>query len=538
MLKEILKRKSTWIVIVILLVVGGFAFAGRGGSAPVLTTEAVRTEELVQTVDATGTLRSSRETHLAFETSGIVGFVSVKVGDRVKAGALLASLRASDQYAESQEAAASVRVAEASASAARVSAENAVVSVENAKRSLVRTREESVQNTATARANLRAALVSGMIAVRKAVSDADEILGVDNTFANADYRNVLSAMDSGALNDAKNAYVSAKASLASAETPAFALSASSAPAAVDAAEALAGRALSDVSVLLLHVQRTLDATAIDTYTFNATELTALKASLNATRNSAQAAQSSLRSARQAVDAAVLAAAQAEDAAMSAVDSADASRKNADASAFIRAEETARAAASRASSNVRLAKTALRSPIGGVVTAVDVDPGELALSGTPVVTVQTVDGQFEVVAHIAEADVSKVSLGDVADVTFDAFGERMAFPARVISIDPAQKLVEGVVYYEAKLALDPIGKEISLKPGMTADATITTERASGVLSVPQRAVLLKDGGNVVRVQTGETTFEERAVTTGLRGDGGRVQILNGLSDGETIVVSVK
>lgn len=521
--KQLLKKKSFWFVAVLLLAVGWFAF-GRGGKTVTLTSEEVRVGELVQTVDATGTLRSVHETHLSFETSGIVGAVNVKVGDRVKAGTVLATLRAADQYAEAQETAAAVRVAEATAASARVS-------VENAEQAIERARAEGAQNVAEARAALRSTLVTSLITTRKALTEADEIIGVDNAFANLDYKDVLSALDGGALPDAKNAYAAAKASLVAAETPVFALSSASSDADVSAAEALADRAFADVSVLLLRTSRVLDATTVAAGDFSAADLTALKASFATTRTAAQTARDNARLARQAVDAAVLAASQAEDAAVAA-------RKAAEATATVQAQELTRANAQRSSSGARLSKTVLRSPIAGTVTAVDVDPGELALSGTPVITVQTVDGQFEIVAQIAEADVSKVSLGDAADVTFDAFGERTMFTARVVSIDPAQELVDGVVVYEAKLALDPVGKDTVLKPGMTADATITTERVPGVLSVPQRAVLLKDGGNVVRVQTGETTFEERAVTTGLRGDGGRVQILDGLTAGEKVVISVK
>lgn len=519
----VLKLKRTWALLIVAGIVA-VAFSNGGPAPVVLTTEEVRAGELIQTVDASGTLRSTRETRLSFETTGIVGSVSAKVGDRVRAGALLASLRTADQYAASQEAAAAVRIADASVSAAQVS-------VENAERAITRAKEEGAQNIAEARAALRSSLASGLITVRTSVSKADEILGVDSDFTNVDYRNVLSSLDTNALIEAEKAYALAKDSLVAAETPVFALSASSSVETVAVAEELAVRALSDASLLLLRTHRVLEATSVTTDTFTAADLTALKSAFNTTRVSAQSAQDAVRTARQNVDAAILAAAQAEDAAI-------ASRNTSAASVTVQIQEASRAAAQRVSSDVRLNKTALRSPIAGIVTAVDVDPGELALSGTPVITVQTADGQFEIVAQIAEADVSKVSLGDVADVTFDAFGDRTQFAARVVSIEPAQNLVEGVVFYEAKLALDPVGKEIVLKPGMTADATITTERSMGVLTVPQRAVLLKDGNNIVRVQTGETTFEERAVVTGLRGDGGRVQITDGVTAGEKIVISVK
>ncbi len=533
-----LKTKKFWMILAIIAVIGFGINASRAKPAATLVVESVKTGSLVQTVDASGSVESLRSTALSFESSGVVEAVLVDVGQSVRAGQALATLRAADQSADAAEADAAVRVAVASEAAARVALENAATDVENAKRSLSRTLQDNEQDLVEVRQDAVNAITSALITVRKAVSDADEVLGVDNPFGNQDYRNVLSALDGGALTDAKNAYAKAKAALVSAESPAFALTPVSDADAVDTALDMAESALAETAKLLLFVNRVLDATAIDTNDFSAAELTALKATVNTTRKAVQTSQDAVLAAHQAFASVAIAAAKAEDAARASLDQADAARKAADATLAVRVQETARARTLRSSASVRFNKTVLAAVADGTVTDITVDPGESAVAGTPVITVQTVDGAFEVAVDLAEADVAKVSVGDAAEVTFESFGETARFAGTVLTINPAQKIIEGVVYYEATIVLGAFDERYALKPGMTADAIITTERVENALFVPQRSVLRRDGSSYVRVKTGEATFEERPVMTGLRADGGLVQVLEGVKAGEEVVLSVK
>ena len=71
-------------------------------------------------------------------------------------------------------------------------------------------------------------------------------------------------------------------------------------------------------------------------------------------------------------------------------------------------------------------------------------------------------------------------------------------------------------------------------GMTANVVFNTETNENVLYIPQRAVLSKDGVKYVRVlENGEA--KEAVVKLGLRGDGGLVEVSEGLSEGQEIVV---
>ncbi len=584
-----LKRKSTWAVVV-LLVVGGAVWAARRGPDVELVTEPVQRGTFVQTVETTGLLESTRTARVSFEASGTVEAVLVSVGDSVAPGQMLGTLRAADQYADveqqrralqaaqaaldarlagsTDEAVAAVRaavqVAEAGERAAEAALEGARTDVENARRAVDRARENNVQALEEARQGAVYAMTSGLIAVRKGVADSDGVLGIDNPFGNAAYRNVLSAADMSALIDARAAYATAKNALRAAEESVFALTPAADDAAVRAALPAAEKALADAALLLLHVNRVLDATAVDTNEFTAAELNAVKAALHATRQGVQTAQSGLLTAQQALVSAPLAAARAEDAARAELDRAETAHRAAEANLVVRQGERARASAqlaeaearprsvdvavlsaqvdqaraALAASELRLAKVELRAPIAGTVTAVDVRPGEAVATGSPVLTIQAVDGRFDVATSLPEADIAKVSVGNPAEVTFDAFGDLVRFPATVAFIEPAPNPIDGVVYYKATVLLDPVEDgRYELRPGLSADVTITSARLEDVLTVPQRAVLIQDGATYVRVKTGDTTFEERFVETGLRGLG-RVHVLDGLSEGEEIVITVR
>ena len=119
----------------------------------------------------------------------------------------------------------------------------------------------------------------------------------------------------------------------------------------------------------------------------------------------------------------------------------------------------------------------------------------------------------------------------------AFGGETIFTGVVQSIDPAETMIEGVVYYEVGIYLSDDDRLIALKPGLTADVIITTIEKQDVLMLPQRTVLSGDEGKYVRVVTKGNEYEERLITTGERGDLGMVLIEAGLEAGEEIVVKV-
>lgn len=181
---------------------------------------------------------------------------------------------------------------------------------------------------------------------------------------------------------------------------------------------------------------------------------------------------------------------------------------------------------------------IRAPFNGIVTKQDAKPGEIVGANMPVVSVIS-DAKFEIEANVPEIDVSKIKLGNRATTTLDAYGNDVEFTASVITIDPAETMIEGVSTYKVKLQFEQEDERI--KSGMTANVIILAAQRDGVLIVPQRAVIEQDGKKIIRLLRGEgrkQAVEEVTVKTGLRGSDGNIEIIEGISEGDRVVVGEK
>jgi NitT/TauT family transport system permease protein len=122
----------------------------------------------------------------------------------------------------------------------------------------------------------------------------------------------------------------------------------------------------------------------------------------------------------------------------------------------------------------------------------------------------------------------------------ALGDDMPFTATVTAIDPAEKVIQGVVFYQATLMFTSPDVQM-VKPGMSANVTIETARKEGVLYLPQRSVLEEDGKKFVRVPNNSedpSSFDVVYVTTGLRANDGLLEIVSGVSEGQTVILTIK
>ena len=194
-------------------------------------------------------------------------------------------------------------------------------------------------------------------------------------------------------------------------------------------------------------------------------------------------------------------------------------------------ETAVANAHQAYADL-LAKRSLASlvaPSDGIVTAVSIAVGTDAASGD---AIQIAATPLEVTTSVVEQDVASIGVGQPAEVTISALSGS-TLQGTVISIAPTASSggSSGVVSYDVEIALadTPAG----LRPGMTADVTITTASATGVLSIPARALLGTTGAYRVRVLAADGTVTPTDVTVGLVTDS-LVEIKSGLQAGDRVI----
>ncbi len=183
---------------------------------------------------------------------------------------------------------------------------------------------------------------------------------------------------------------------------------------------------------------------------------------------------------------------------------------------------------------KLNDAVLKAPINGIVSKVNVKIGETVIAGgeTAVSLISPIKFQIEV--DIPESDIGKVDLNNPTEISLDAFPEE-SWPGQVAEMEPAETLIEGVVYYRVTVIFDEIDERV--RSGMSADVTIETNRRENVLSVPYRAVVYKEGKKIVRVLEGKE-MREIEVEAGLKGSNGEIEIVSGVNEGDKVVTFIK
>jgi multidrug efflux pump subunit AcrA (membrane-fusion protein) len=199
----------------------------------------------------------------------------------------------------------------------------------------------------------------------------------------------------------------------------------------------------------------------------------------------------------------------------------------------RAETLAQAEARVASAEARLSRAEavardgiLRAPFGGTIVEVLAVTGE-AVGTSPIVTLLAAD-RFELIARIPEIDVSRLTIGQKAEVVFDtAVNETQS--ATIDFISPSATVIDGVAYYEARLALETTPGW--LRSGLNADIDIIINEHHG-LRIPRRFVTEHAGEYSVLIPQGNTVATT-TVSVELMGNDGFVGI-SGLAAGTTVV----
>lgn len=148
---------------------------------------------------------------------------------------------------------------------------------------------------------------------------------------------------------------------------------------------------------------------------------------------------------------------------------------ADATAALRMDETSRA------------KAEIRSPIDGVVLARSAEPGNAVAASLQAVTLLTLAQdlrQMKLQVKVDEADVGLVQAGQRASFSVSTWPARR-FPAEIARVAYGSTTTDNVVTYATDLKVD--NADLSLRPGMTATATIAATERRGVLTVPNTAL---------------------------------------------------
>jgi len=510
-MKKLFKKPWFIILVIVVLIIIIGVLASHKKVKISSTVVAVQRGSVIQEVSVTGRVKSAANVDLAFERTGKVAKIYVKVGDQVMPGQTLISLANGDLVAQLAQAQASVDSAQAKLSALEKGARPEDVAI---KQSELQAAQQSLVNTYNQVFNV----------LNDAYNKADDALNAKiSALFSGDIANPQLSFETTnfqAQNDAKQQKV-----LSDNELNAFRSEISSPANTNDQWDKLLNQADNHLSVIrsfldvlniALNGATGLDATTLATYQVN---LNTAKVNVNAAIVNIDTQKNTIASQKIAMTTAqnelnlTLAGSTAEDIAAQ--------------QALVR-----QAQANVEDIQAQIDKTIIRSPIKGVVSKDDAIVGEIVTADQNVISVIS-NNQFEVDTNVAEVDIANVQVGNTANITLDAYSSDVVFPARVISIDPGETLIDGVATY--KTTLQFINEDARIKSGMTANVDILTNRRDNVLLLPQRAVTDNNGKPMVSlIYDVKNNTKDVEVTTGLRGSDGNIEIISGLKEGDRVI----
>jgi HlyD family secretion protein len=228
-----------------------------------------------------------------------------------------------------------------------------------------------------------------------------------------------------------------------------------------------------------------------------------------------------------------------------MDTAEANLKRAEANVASARASVTQARATLKSDETNLGKASIRSPIDGVVLSREVDPGQTVAASfqAPVLFKLAEDlTKMELQVDVDEADVGQVKAGQKATFSVDAWPGR-EYSAVITRVGYGAQEAEGVVSYLTVLEVG--NDDLSLRPGMTGTADITTLTREKALLVPNAALRFtlptkdaaqaKSSSSVTSLIMPRPPSQAKKVQVTAGGDAQRVWVLQ---DGHPVAMDVK
>ena len=201
-------------------------------------------------------------------------------------------------------------------------------------------------------------------------------------------------------------------------------------------------------------------------------------------------------------------------------------------------ERARAALERTQTDLHYAT--IRSPMNGLVLSRDVEVGDAVSSilvlGSQATLVMTLGDVSEVyvLGKVDEADIGRVYMDQRARIVVEAFKDKK-FEGEVTKISPFGVEEDNVTTFEVRVSIqNPTGE---LKTNMSANAEIILEEKTGVLLVPESAVIYdRERNTALEVPDPSAPDGKREVAVKLGiSNGVKTEVLEGPAEGDQIVL---
>ena len=475
---------------------------------------------ITQEISETGRVKKGEEINLNFKNSGKIEKIYVEVGNNVVTNQDLAKLDTSQLYIQLQEAEANFNIINANKSDAQISLKDAQDKLEDTIAAADETIEEVYKDATTTLDDAYLKTYNSLIFINY----------LRETYFNRGDEQSINLLEDKikierAFNQIKS-YIEAAKNTSKDED-------------IDTALSKTEDALSDVKIGLEEARKEME-TMLYKDIISSTDKSALdthKLNINTVYSNVISAQQniSLTKINNKIDI---------DTAQSKVSSLENQLKESETGLY-RAQQTQAEAQISLLEN-QINDATLKSPIEGQIIKINKREGELVqpTSQEALITVLP-KVSFELETNIYEEDVIKMEIGNPVKISLISIPDKV-FKGKVAVIDPAEELIEGVVYYKVTIVFDEELPQ-NVKPGMTADVKIITSEKENVLTVSQEAIQKKNGNKTVQVYSECNSIyhftncyknkkaEDREVVTGLEGSDGQVEIVSGLQEGEKVIL---
>ncbi len=174
---------------------------------------------------------------------------------------------------------------------------------------------------------------------------------------------------------------------------------------------------------------------------------------------------------------------------------------------------------------------IHSPAEGIVVHIGAREGQYVTPATEIYMIADLSTVW-VYADIYENELPWVKEGDLVEMHVTGVPGRI-FKGHLAFIFPYAEAKTRTI--KVRLAFG--NAELLLKPDMFAEVTIYASKQESALVIPSEAVIRSGTRKKVLVVRGAGKFEPRTITTGLSSDG-KIIVLNGLAEGEEIVISAQ
>jgi RND family efflux transporter MFP subunit len=548
-------------IIVVGAVAGwfGYKFSVQENGA-VFTLAEVERGDISQEVLETGTVVPAEKIELQFESSGKIKSILMKEGDKVTVGQSLIKLENDELYIKKQQAQATFELAEAKLDQLMAGKSEEQIKVYE---TAIENAEKSVEDAKVALSNAELNLTNVKNTVETSLAQAyesslntldDAYLKMYNALNTVDLiqRTYFDSNDQASIRT-KESEQKIEDACGRVEACIVAARQSAANQDIDSCSAETNKSLNEVSSNLISIRNTMEEPIYRNVVSaaNKTSIDNHRGYINIEITENISAQQNIASLKLTNQTSINTAQISKDAAQAGLNTYQGQLETArDNLALAEAEprqtdialhqaQIKEARASLAIIQKQIQDTILTAPVNGTITNVYGEIGETVKATSPVL-VMISDNEYQIEIDIPESDIGFIDLGQVSKITLDAFPEQ-EFAGAVVEVEPAETIIQGVVYYKTKIGFSDKISEINwVKTGMTANIIITIDSKKDVLTLPLRAIKERDSVKFVRVVSDEASqdFAEIEVEIGLRSNKGTVEIISGLNEGDKVITFIK